>query len=310
MHSLGWPRVADEHPATHLALWVVPLLLAILLAAGCSSTSNDERVTDDPDNTATNTPTPIVTDDAAGEAPALLETATTRPTPILSDNADDTDDDSGETPALVQTASGRGWSLSVSDSYTYENSTISVELLNAPAPSRSQVLIHDGPSGAIIARIEASLTPIVLSRRSAAELLVSDDPIGGDLGARLLVFDLSSSPSLLRTIPLQDRYRYNLSPAGGFALSANARYLFYLAIAQRPDPPGCEGSGGQDCAIFSLGIVDLAVASPTPTFVALPNKCGVVGLSADRGGNIVAACPLTGNVFVVSGSGGRRFRRL
>jgi hypothetical protein len=165
-------------------------------------------------------------------------------------------------------------------------------LLNSDTP-HPEVLLVDSKDGALQASISLGYQPMPAWRRSADELLVSNNEDLGDaargsmFSPRLLVFDLANGLRLKRTILLPNRSNYTV-PFVALWLSLDERYAFYSTHEQQSS---CRSGGDSEiCDKLSIGIIDLQGVTPRPSFIELPRGCrpaisslGAVGLLVNCG---------------------------
>ncbi len=125
-----------------------------------------------------------------------------------------------------------GWSVTLSERYEPLDFVIAL-YERGDSPDNRLELFHP-ETGEWMATIRTSTAPMVVRRPSAGQLLVSDYrrfPRGDgtfDIRERLLVFDMADELKLLREISIPSRASYIFYWPGGFGLSGDERYLFYL----------------------------------------------------------------------------------
>lgn len=194
---------------------------------------------------------------------------------------------------LDQGPSGTGWDVRLRPGANFGDSLAFI----LPGSPDTELALVGRSTGTLSASIKLGYQPIVLWRRSAGELLVSDglaEPDGNEgmrLTSRVLVFDLDGL-TLKRTILTPNRANFTIPPRAALdlavALSSDERYLFYLREGNPGDQPCLAVSQFQWCG--KVGIVDLADASPAPTFVELPLTCRPVRIRGITSTTAMVTC--------------------
>lgn len=172
-----------------------------------------------------------------------------------------------------------------------------------PYQDDQKVEVIDSGTGRIIARMPvAGIAPDALQRRTAAELLVTDDrQDAARPGSVLSVYALDGGFTLKYSAELPKMLRYGLF-SHSIALSRNERYLYYIAHGRGQDVVGCQAGGPgspTQCDVFQIGVFDLRARTLVGFTDALPTGCGAPVLLAAASDAAVSACPSTGDVIVI-----------
>lgn len=176
--------------------------------------------------------------------------------------------------------SGNGWSVAVGQGF---NPAADIAMLawdtNAPA-----IEFVNPQSGLVTARVSVAYNPRPVFRRSAGQLLVSDEILqpspgsGGTEGAanagtRLLIFDLRGGLTLQSEFPIPNRLRSN-GYGQPLVLSRDESRLAYVEYRYVASGPGCPGQRDPAvCDYFRLVEVDLRAAPAILGAVDLPAGC-------------------------------------
>lgn len=150
-----------------------------------------------------------------------------------------------------------------------------------------RLTILDTASGTVIGQLLTGYRPWVLLRPSKGQILVSQvfGPLPDAEVASLHVYDLKNLESPSMIIPIPGRIGETLHHPM-MAISADEAYLYYAKATN-----GCPDGGGDasQCAVFSLGIVDLE-AGTVLSAPELPAGCAINALVPIAQSNVLMAC--------------------
>lgn len=176
---------------------------------------------------------------------------------------------------LERSHSGRDWAVDLAVSATSLRSTLPVVVWGE---RRIDLLEHN--SGVRVATITISGTssyPMAITRRSAAELLVSDKSYDhGEETSRVLIFDLDNGLALKRELVLRaSRSTYTLYWSA-MNLSPDESILFYVTHSTRIELPECSGGVlilGNVCDRIGLEAIDLTSVGAEIAPAEMPQGC-------------------------------------
>lgn len=166
--------------------------------------------------------------------------------------------------------------------------------------TRIQIPLYNGDTGLRAASFTFGTAPLVVARRAARQIIVSDRQPFTTTG-RVYSIDLMKGYEVSQAVKVPGRVLYS-SYFPNMALSSDERYLAVTQLVNRDEIPACQPGGPNlVCDSNRVTLVDLDTMTVSGE-VGLPQGCGLQRSYASPRGFVVV-CSDSGHVAEVSPAG-------